>query len=295
MTKIAWDALGEHFYETGVDQGVLYVHDGSQYGDAIPWNGLTSVTESPSGGEPTPLYADNLKYLNLLSLEMFGGTIEAYTYPNEFGICDGTATPADGVRIGQQVRKMFGFSYRTKKGNDTEGTALGYKLHIVYGALAAPSEKAYATVNDTPEAITFSWTFTTTAVPVTGHEPTSILTIDSTEVDPAELAELEDLLYGTVSTTGELPSPDQVIAIFTSTVPTLIVPEEPAFVAATGAITIPTQEGVVYRRVDTGATVTGVVTISTPGASLLIRAYPASTAWAFQPWADNDWSFTRDE
>lgn len=294
MTKILWDALGEHFYETGVDHGVLYVHDGSNYGAPVPWNGLTAVTESPSGGEPTPMYADNIKYLNMQSLELFGGTIEAYTYPDEFGVCDGTAEPATGVKISQQPRKMFGFSYRTKIGNDTDGSSHGYKLHLVYGALAAPSEKAYATVNESPEAITLSWTFTTTAAEVTDHEPTSLIVIDSRDVDPDELAELEDLLYGTDVTTGQFPTPDEVIAIFTAVVPTVIVPDEPSFVAATGVITIPVQTGVVYRRTDTNAIVSGTVTISPAGASLMIRAFPSSGAYAFETWADNDWSFTRD-
>ena len=216
MARLEWDKTGERVYESGVDHGVLYVMDGTgAYGTGVVWNGLTAVTESPSGAEPNPQYADNIKYLNLISAEEFGATIEAYTYPKEFEQCDGTATLAPGITIGQQARSTFGFSYRTKVGNDVEGQDAGYKLHLVYGALAAPSERAYSTINDSPEAITFSWEVTTTAVAVEGHKPTAILTIDSTLVDPADLAALEDLLYG--PTTGEgtpkLPLPAEVMAL----------------------------------------------------------------------------------
>ena len=168
MAKIVWDKTGERLYETGVKNGVLYVQEGGTYGKGVAWNGLTAVTESPSGAEATPLYADDIKYLNLLSTEEFGATIEAYTYPDEFAACDGSAALVDGVMIGQQARKTFGLCYRTTIGNDTNGNDYGYKLHIIYGALAAPSEKAYATINDSPEAITFSWEVTTTPVNVTG-------------------------------------------------------------------------------------------------------------------------------
>lgn len=294
MAELTWDDTGEHFYETGVDHGVLYVYDGGSYGVGVPWNGLTGVTESPSGAEATPMYADNIKYLNLVSTEEFGGTIEAYTYPDEFAECDGSVEPAPGVTIAQQNRKMFGFCYRTRIGNELEGDALGYKLHLVYGALATPSEKAYATVNETPEAITFSWTFTTTPAPVTGFKPTAHLVIDSTKVGSTELAELEDLLYGTVGTDPELPLPDAVINIFDGAAATVVVPTEPAFVSATGVITIPTVTGVVYKRADTGATVTGTVTIGTAGATLMIRAYPTSASYEFGDMVDSDWSFTRD-
>ena len=216
MARLQWDKTGERVYESGVDHGVLYVMDGTgAYGTGVVWNGLTAVTESPSGAEPNPQYADNIKYLNLISAEEFGATIEAFTYPKEFEQCDGTASLAPGITIGQQTRKTFGFSYRTKVGNDVEGQDAGYKLHLVYGALAAPSERAYSTINDSPEAITFSWEVTTTAVAVEGHKPTAILTIDSTLVDPADLTALEDLLYG--PTTGEgtpkLPLPAEVMAL----------------------------------------------------------------------------------
>jgi hypothetical protein len=201
MSRIVWDKTGERFYETGVKNGVLYVKTtGGAYGAGVPWNGLTAVTESPSGAEANPLYADDTKYLNLISNEEFGGTIEAYTYPDEFKVCNGEAELAAGVVIGQQSRKEFGFCYRTTMGNDTDGNDYGYKLHIVYNALAAVSEKAYATINDSPEAITFSWEFTTTPVEVEGFKPTACVTIDSTKVDKAQLAALEAVLYGTDGT-----------------------------------------------------------------------------------------------
>ena len=213
MAKIVWDKTGEHFYETGVKNGVLYVQEGSTYPKGVAWNGLTAVTESPSGAEATPLYADDIKYLNLISTEEFGATIEAYTYPDEFAACDGSAALVDGVMIGQQARKTFGLCYRTTIGNDTNGNDYGYKLHIIYGALAAPSEKAYATINDSPEAITFSWEVTTTPVNVTGAKPTASITIDSTKADPTKLAALEDILYGKDGEPGNeprLPLPDEI-------------------------------------------------------------------------------------
>lgn len=222
MGRLVWDQDGKRMYETGTDRGVLYIksEDGT-YPKGIAWSGLTGVTESPSGAENTALYADNIKYLNLRSAEEFGGTIEAYFYPDEFMQCDGSAELAEGVYIGQQDRKSFGFSYRTVLGNDTKSNAYGYKLHLVYGADATPSERAYATVNDSPEAITFSWEFTTTPVNVAGGKPTSLLTIDSTKVDAEKLKTLEDILYGKDGT-GEsdpgveprLPLPDEVASIF---------------------------------------------------------------------------------
>lgn len=214
MSKLVWDKTGERLYETGVKNGVLYVQENGNYPKGVAWNGLTAVTESPSGAEATPLYADDIKYLNLLSNEEFGATIEAYTYPDEFAECDGSATLADGVFIGQQKRKTFGLSYKTTLGNDVDGNDHGYKLHIIYGALAAPSEKAYATINDSPEAITFSWEVTTTPVNVTGHKPTASITIDSTKVDAAKLKALEDKLYGTESEEASLPLPDEIATMF---------------------------------------------------------------------------------
>ena len=215
MPKLTWDQVGEKLYETGVDRGVLFVQgtDGT-YNNGVAWNGLTGVTESPSGAEANAVYADNKKYLNLYSAEEFGATIEAYMYPDEFMECDGTATIAKGVIAGQQSRKAFGFSYRTRVGNDVENDDFGYKLHIVYGAKASPSEKAYASVNDSPEAITFSWELNTTPVEVPGFKPTSVLTIDSTKVDAAKLTALEEKLYGGASAEPTLPTPAEVIEMF---------------------------------------------------------------------------------
>lgn len=213
MAPLTWDATGTRRYETGVDHGVLYIPTAGVYSLGVAWNGLTKITEKPSGAEATPLYADNIKYLNLVSAEDFGCTIEAFTYPDEFGQCDGTAEPSEGVTLGQQGRSIFGLSYRTKIGNDQDNE-LGYKLHLVWGCLAAPSEKGYATVNDSPEAAAFSWEVTTTPVPVTGYKPSAIMTIDSTKVDAAKLSDLEDLLYGVDLVAAALPTPDAVIAIF---------------------------------------------------------------------------------
>ena len=214
MSKLVWDATGERKYETGVRNGVLYVMgEGGTYPKGVAWNGLTAVTESPSGAEATALYADDTKYLNLISAEEFGATIEAYTYPDEFAECDGSATLAAGVTIGQQPRKTFGMSYRTVYGNDVNNESYGYKLHLIYGAVAAPSEKPYATINDSPEAITFSWEVKTAPVNVTGHNPTASPTIDSTKVDKAKLAKIEEILYGKDETEARLPLPDEIIQI----------------------------------------------------------------------------------
>ena len=219
MSKLTWDASGERLYETGVKQGVLYVMESNVYGNGVAWNGLTAITESPSGAESTPLYADDIKYLDLRSTEEFGATIEAYTYPDEFAACDGSASLADGVSIGQQARKMFGLCYRTTVGNDTDGTDHGYKLHLIYGATASPSEKAYETINDSPEAITFSWEITTTPVSVTGFKPTASITIDSTKADPTCLAALEAKLYGGENSEPTLPLPDEVKTLMTKVGP----------------------------------------------------------------------------
>lgn len=214
MSKIVWDETGKRFYETGVNQGVLYLRDtNGAYSNGVAWNGLTSVTESPSGAEATPLYADDTKYLNLMSAEEFGASIEAYTYPDEFAECDGSAEIATGVVIGQQSRKTFGLCYRTALGNDVDGNSHGYKIHLIYGATASPSEKGYTTINDSPEAITFSWELTTTPVNVTGHKPTASIVIDSTKATPAKLKALEDILYGADSVEPRMPLPDEIVTL----------------------------------------------------------------------------------
>lgn len=214
MSKLVWDQSGERFYETGVKNCVLYVKSAEgTYPKGVAWNGVTAVTESPSGAEATPLYADDIKYLNLMSNEELGATIEAYTYPDEFAVCDGSAAIATGVYIGQQSRKSFGLCYRTTLGNDIDSNDYGYKLHIIYDALAAPSEKAYATINDSPEAITFSWELTTTPVNVPGFKPTASITIDSTKVDETKLKALEDVLYGSESEEARLPLPEEIITL----------------------------------------------------------------------------------
>lgn len=216
MAKLTWDDTGKRLYETGVKQGVLYpIQTGGVYSKGVAWNGLTAVTESPSGAEATALYADDIKYLSLYSAEEFGATIEAYTYPDEFMECDGSATLAKGVTVGQQDRKTFGLCYKTTVGNDVDGASHGYKLHLIYGAMASPSEKAYATINDSPEAITFSWEVTTTPVNVTGMKPTASITIDSTKADPTCLAALEEALYGGAEAEARLPLPDEVKTLMT--------------------------------------------------------------------------------
>ena len=213
MSKLVWDQVGDRLYETGVKNAVLYVQEGGAYPVGVAWNGVTNITESPSGAEPTPLYADDIKYLNLMSNEELGGSIEAYMYPEEFAECDGSAAVVDGVYIGQQTRKSFGLAYKTTLGNDVDNNDYGYKLHLIYGCLASPSERAYATINDSPEAIAFSWEFSTTPVAVEGRKPTACITIDSTKADPTKLAELEDVLFGTDDVGAQLPLPDAVIAM----------------------------------------------------------------------------------
>ena len=215
---LAWDQTGERYYETGVDRGVLFLLDANgAYSNGVAWNGLTTVSENPTGGEPTALYADNIKYLNLMSAEEYEGSIEAYTYPDEFTECDGSAAIADGVYVGQQTRKTFGLAYRTKIGNDVAGQDLGYKIHLIYGCLASPSEKSYETINDDPDAIQFSWDITTTPVSVSGVKTTATVVIDSTKVDADDLAAFEAVIYGTGGTSGTAPSlplPDAVAGYF---------------------------------------------------------------------------------
>jgi hypothetical protein len=291
MTRLTWDADGSRLYETGVDRGVLYIPTAGVYSIGYAWNGLTTVTESPSGAEASPIYADNVKYLNLVSTEELGGTIEAYTYPPEFSQCDGTSIQNVGVMVAQQTRKTFGLSFRTKLGNDLLAGDYGYKLHLIYGANAAPSERAYATVNDTPEALAFSWSFTTTGVPVTGLKNSALLTIDSTKVTLANLQALEDALYGTGGADPRLPLPDEVIGMFAGA-QTVVTPSAPTATTA-GVITIPTVTGVTYKRNDTNVSVTGTVTIATLNDRLGIYAVPTNGTYKFTPNTDTDWFFQK--
>ena len=220
MSKLVWDNTGERIYETGVQNGVLYPRNAAGlYPKGVSWNGLISVTESPTGAESNKVYADNITYLNLISAEEFGATIEAYTYPDEFAACDGSGELATGVFVGQQTRKVFGLAYKSFVGNDVAGNDFGYKLHLIYGGNASPSEKAYATINDTPEAITFSWEVTTTPVEVTDFKPTASITIDSTKVDAAKLTVLETILFGSANADARLPLPDEVAGIFAAAPP----------------------------------------------------------------------------
>jgi hypothetical protein len=288
MTRVQWDKVGEKVYQTGVDRGVLYRPDNTgDYVNGYAWNGLSSVTESPTGAEANKQYADNIVYVNLRSAEEFGATLEAFTYPEQFEECDGSASPQVGVSIGQQGRATFGLSYRTLIGNDLEGTDFGYKLHLVYGATAAPSERAYATVNDSPEAITFSWEITTVPVAVTGLRPTASITIDSTKVDADALATLEDFLYGTVGTDPSLPSPDEVLALFDGTITTTAAVTAPTYNSSTDIITIPSITGVVYKI--NGEIVTG--TYGPITANTLVTAEPAA-GYRFPTPSDDDWLIT---
>lgn len=290
MTQLTWDNLGERFYETGVEKGVLYVPDGGGvYSDGVAWNGLTTLTEAPSGAAATPEFADNLKYLNLISAEEFGGTIAAFTYPDEFAQYDGLASPSPGLSISQQSRKSFGLCYTTRVGNDVDGDDHGHKLHLVYGCQVAPSQKAFGTVNATPAPITFSWTLTTTPVNVTGHKPTSLLIVDSTKVDSSDLAALELILYGTTGVDPRLPLPDELITLFAGSV-TVIDPLTAAtYNTGTHTITIPTQAGITYR-------IAGVVQAAGPvvltiGQHVIVTATP-NAGYVIADGNDNDWEFT---
>ena len=218
MAVLTWDDIGERYYETGVRNGVLYLLDAQgAYSTGVAWNGLTAINESHDGGEPNALYADDMKYLNLMSAEDFKATIEAYTYPDEFAECDGSASLAAGVTIGQQKRKSFGLSYQTRIGNDVDQTDLGYKIHLVYGCMAAPTDKNYASINESPEAITFSWEVSTTPVDIPGHKPSATIVIDSTKADPDKLATRKGMLYGTANASAKLPTPQEIIDLFTTT------------------------------------------------------------------------------
>lgn len=287
MAKLTWDNVGERLYETGVDHGVLYLPDtGGAYPDGVAWNGLTTVTEKPTGAEATPQFADNIKYLNLISAEQFGATLEAFTYPDEFAQFDGLAEPSPGVSVGQQGRKTFGLSYRTRMGNDSEGDDHGYKLHLVYGCQASPSEKAYATVNDSPSAIAFSWDLSTTPVAVEDLKPTALLTIDSTVVDADALASLELLLYGDTAVDPQLPLPNAVIELFDGTI-TEVTAEAPEFDELTNTITIPTVTGIKYYIDDVVVSAGDVViTENTLVVARTIAGY------VLTPGTDDDWYFT---
>ena len=288
MAVLVFDAAGDKRYEAGVDKGVLYpINDVSGlYDTGFAWNGLTAVNEKPDGASPNRTYADNILYSTLLSAETFGGTIQAYTYPSEFSACDGSVIPSAGVLVGQQPRTTFGLSYRTKVGNDASQN-LGYKLHLVYGALASPSERDYATINDSPAPVEFSWDFQCTPVAVTSQSPTCLITIDSTEVDATALGDLEDFLYGTGGTDPSLPPPDSVIALFTGSI-TSITLTKPTFDGA-HTITIPSQTGTTYR-------VDGVVhaagsQLLTTGQSKIVSATP-NAGYRFNTPVDTDFMFT---
>ena len=290
MSQLTWDQVGERLYETGVDHGVLYIPDVTgAYANGYSWNGLTTVTESPSGAESNPQYADNIKYLNLVSAEEFGATIEAFTYPDEFGQCDGTAAPEAGVLISQQTRKSFGLAYRTRLGNDLLGTDFGYKLHLIYGAQAAPSEKAYATINDSPEAISFSWDVTTTPVDVPGYKPSAQLTIDSTQVSSTALATLETILYGATGVEPRLPLPEEVLSIFAGSVTSvrLTAANAPTYVSGTHVVTLPAVTGVTWK-INGVTKVAGAQPALGVGETAVVTAHAAS---GYMITGDDDWTF----
>lgn len=286
MAELVWDEVGKRFYETGVDHGVLYLPDAQgAYIDGVAWNGLTSVSETPSGAEPNAQYADNIKYLNLFSAEEFGATIEAFTYPDEFAQFDGLGIPSPGLVVGQQSRRSFGLSYRTRLGNDVDGDDHGYKIHLIYGCSASPSEKAYNTINDSPEAITFSWEISTTPVAVSGMKPTSIITVDSTKVDADTLIALELILYGDVAIDPALPLPGTVITMFVGGV-TEVNPVAPTYDSPTDTITIPTVAGITYY-IDGAPVVAGPVII-TEDTVVTARANPG---YVLTAGTDDDWFF----
>lgn len=294
MTALTWDGVGEKKFEAGVDHGVLYLPNGSGvYDSGVSWNGLTTVTESPTGAESNKTYADNIIYGNLLSIEEFAGTIAAYTYPDEFAACDGSAEPETGVMIGQQPRQPFGFAYRTRVGDD--GVAVrGYKIHLVWGALATPSEKAYATVNDSPEMIEFSWDFTTTPVEVgtiggTEYQPSSYMVVDSTRVDADSFQDLLDLLYGTEGDDAQLPTPAEIVALFAGTVTAvrMVGANAPTYNSGTHVVTLPSVTGVTWKV--NGVTKTsGAQTAMTSGQTSVVTAHAAS---GYRITGDDDWTY----
>ncbi|HEY2455594.1 MAG TPA: hypothetical protein VGI71_23865 [Scandinavium sp.] len=287
MTAVVWDGTGQRKFEAGVDHGVLYLlnSESGEYDSGFAWNGLTTVKEQPGGAAPNPSYADNIKYLNLLSTETYSGTIEAWTYPDEWGVCDGTAAPVAGVVVGQQTRQTFGLCYRSKIGNDISSDA-GFKLHLVYGALAAASERDFATINDNPSSVQFSWAFECSPVPMTNMKPTCQLTIDSTKVNAGALTDLMDLLYGTEGTDPSLPMPDDVLALFSGTVTVTAEPAVPTMTA--DVITIPAVTGVIYSidgvDVDAGAqpAITQNTVVHARPAQGYIFPDPSVDEWFFQ-------------
>lgn len=292
MAALAWDQVGERLYETGVDHGVLYMPDASgAYLDGVAWNGLTAITEKPSGADSTPLYADNIKYLNLIAAEEFGATIEAFTYPDKFAVYDGTASPSPGISLGQQSRKVFGLSYRTKLGNDLAGADFGYKLHLIYGAIASPSEKGYATINDAPAAISFSWDVTTTPVAVANFKPTAQLVIDSSKVDGPTLIALELLLYGSGAISPQLPLPATVIGLFAGAILEVSTSgvNSPTYVVGTHVITLPAVTGISWK-INGVTKAAGAQPAMTTGQSSLVLAVPAN-GYVIQAGDDNDWVF----
>lgn len=285
--KLTWDNIGEKFFEAGVEQGVLYKQNNlGVYNTGFAWNGLVTVNESPSGAEANKQYANNKVYANITSAEEFSGSLEAFTYPKEFAECDGYAELTPGVSIGQQRRVPFGLSYKTKIGNDLQDLELGYKLHLIYNAKAAPSERNYTTINESPEAMTMSWELSTEPVEVPGKRPTATLVIDSRDVDPARLADLERILYGTDSEEPRLPLPAEVAEIMATDLQVSAKPVLPAYNAATDTVTIPTTTGVDYFI--NGVLVTGDVVITE---DTRVTAAPAA-GYKFPPVSDNDWVIT---
>jgi hypothetical protein len=288
MAVLVFDQTGQRLYETGVDKGVLYPLNAAngQYDTGKAWNGLTTVTEKPAGADPNPQYADNIKYLNLYAAETFSATVEAFTYPDEFALCDGTNSPASGVNVGQQKRSMFGISFRTKVGNDVTGD-LGYKLHLCYGLTASPSEKAFATINDSPSAVGFSWDVNSTPAAVTGLQPTSLITINSTKVLAAPLTALENFLYGTAGTEPSLPAPDSVIALFAASITAITL--SPATFDGAHTITIPSQTGVTYYL--DGVVQTAGAKLLTTGQKKVVSATP-NAGYVFNTPVVTSWLFT---
>lgn len=286
MTKLVWDAVGERSYETGVDRGVLYLPDaGGAYVDGVAWNGLTTVTEKPSGAAPNAQYADNMKYLNLMSAEEFAADIEAFTYPVEFAQFDGLALPTPGVAVGQQSRRSFGLSYRTLLGDDVNGDDAGFKLHLIYGCSAAPSQKAYQTVNNSPAAIKFVWALTTTPVAVPNLKPTSVITVDSTKVDATKMADLLRILHGDVGVNPALPLPGTIISMFSGAV-TTVSPTVPTYNAVTHTITIPAEAGVTYFVNDVPVAA-GPLVIT--GDTMVVAR--VDDGFVFNEGVDDDWFF----